>query len=144
MYFWIRFISLMGKIAGYLTEKRGGYDQKDAQSIGKNNGKITKQAVCKKSKQFLNKPLQKYNRFFLQSVPKHAHYIPITKNLPTFVSRKGCHTVNGLRLYPHEPDAGNAAVGKNRLGFFPPFVYRNENKHDVSLSGGTYYCRFRQ
>lgn len=53
MYFWIRFISLMGKIAGYLTEKRGGYDQKDAQSIDKNNGKITKQAVCKKSKQFL-------------------------------------------------------------------------------------------
>jgi hypothetical protein len=44
----------MGKIAGYLTEKRGGYDQKDAQSIGKNNGKITKQAVCKKSKQFLS------------------------------------------------------------------------------------------
>ena len=54
MYFWIRFISLMGKIAGYLTEKRGGYDQKDAQSIGKNNGKITKQAICKKSKQFLS------------------------------------------------------------------------------------------
>ena len=59
-------------------------------------------------------------------------------------AKRGCHTVNGLRLYPHEPDAGNAAVGKNRLGFFPPFVCKNENKYDVSLSSGTDYCRFRQ
>ena len=29
----------MRKIAGYLTKKKGGHDQKDAQSIGVNYGK---------------------------------------------------------------------------------------------------------
>ena len=43
----------MRKRAGYLTKKKGGYGPKDTQSIVENNSKITKLAVCKKSKQFL-------------------------------------------------------------------------------------------
>ena len=44
----------MRKRAGYLTKKKGGYGPKDTQSIVENNSKITKLAVCKKSKQFLS------------------------------------------------------------------------------------------